>query len=52
MHRRIVTTETDPPDLVARCSFYQYRVVRAEQMVAQQLVLAEFGDIPCDNQIE
>ena len=52
MHRRILATETDPPDLVARGSLYQYRVVRAEQMVAQRLVLAEFGDIPCDHQIE
>jgi hypothetical protein len=52
MHRRIAATETDPPNLVARCSLYQYSVARAEQMVTQQLVLAEFGDIPCDNQIE
>src|SRR5215471_4967258 len=52
MHRRILATETDPPDLVARGSLYQYRVARVEQMVAQRLALAEFGDVPCDHQIE
>src|SRR5262249_28599231 len=52
MHRRVFAAETDPPDFVARGSLYQYRVVRAEQMFAQQLVLAEFGDIACDHEIE
>jgi len=43
MHHRIVATETDLPDPVARGSLYQYPIGPAEQMF-------EFGH--CDRRIE